>query len=157
MDDYYILVPPDRVPADILASVAEKAQEVGLTLNMEKTQICPLTKPFKYCKATYRLKENGRIIVNGNRDSVRRCRRKIKLFHERYENGTMTLSEIWQALQSSFAYFEGYNDHGRILRLRRLFYALFGFSIEKREFFKEGVSCDMWFTDDSISDVYVDA
>ena len=38
------------------------------------------------------------------------------------------------------AYFENYDDHNRILKLRRLFYAVFGFSAEHiEEFRKRGI------------------
>ena len=35
------------------------------------------------------------------------------------------------------AYFESYDDHNRVLRLRRLFYSIFGFSPEQIENFRE--------------------
>lgn len=35
------------------------------------------------------------------------------------------------------AYFESYDDHNRVLRLRRLFYSIFGFSPERIENFRE--------------------
>ena len=137
MDDYYVIVPPDRDPFDILAKITEKARSIGLTVSQKKTQIRPLTKPFKYCKAKYTLTETGRVIVNGNRDSVKRARRKFKYFHGQVESGEMSLEDLRQAVQPTFAYFDKYNDHGRVLRLRRLFYALFGFSAEDKENFKE--------------------
>lgn len=34
------------------------------------------------------------------------------------------------------AYFKAYDDHTRVLKLRRLFYAIFGFSCERLENFR---------------------
>ena len=133
MDDYYMIVPPDRDPAQILALVIEKAEKLGLRINTAKTHITPLTKPFKFCKAKYTLTETGRVIVNGNRDSASRARRKIKALKEKYDAGEITLEGIVADVQSNFAYFEyfeGYDDHGRILKLIRLLHALFGLTLD---------------------------
>lgn len=137
MDDYYIILPPDADPSEVLKKIIWKAREIGLTVNSAKTQIRPLTKPFKFCKAKYRLTETGRVVINGNRDSMKRARRKFRYFRGKVERGEMSLPDLRAAVQGAFAYFESYNDHGRVLRLRRLFYALFGFSAEDKENFKE--------------------
>lgn len=137
MDDYYIIVPPDRNPKEIMRLVVTKAKSLHLTVSTSKSRIVPLTKPFRYCKAKYMLTETGKVIVNGNRDSMKRARRKIKAFYHKIENGEMTYEDLWPSINGILAYFESYNDHGRVLRLRRLFYAIFGFSPEKIENFRE--------------------
>lgn len=40
--------------------------------------------------------------------------------------GEMTVQQVREWLTSQIAYFENYNDHGRVLRLNRLFYAIYG-------------------------------
>lgn len=137
MDDYYILVPPDKDPKEIMRLVIAKAESLRLTVSLSKSRIVPLTKPFKYCKAKYHLTETGKVIVNGNRDGVKRARKKIKAFYQKIQNGEMNYEDLWTSINGIFAYFESYNDHGRVLRLRRLFYAVFGFSPERIENFKE--------------------
>lgn len=137
MDDYYIIVPPDRDPKEIMRLVVAKAESLRLTISPSKSRIVPLTKPFRYCKAKYLLTETGRVIMCGNRDGMKRARRKIKAFYFKIQNGEMTYEDLWTSVNGIFAYFEGYNDHNRILRLRRLFYAVFGFSPERIENFRE--------------------
>lgn len=137
MDDYYIIVPPDRNPKEIMRLVIEKATSLRLTISPSKSRIIPLTKSFRYCKAKYTITETGKIIVNGNRDGMKRARRKIKAFYSRITNGEMTYEDLWTSVNGALAYFECYNDHKRVLRLRRLFYAIFGFSPEKIENFRE--------------------
>lgn len=137
MDDYYILVPPDKDPKEIMKLVIAKAESLRLTVSLSKSRIVPLTKPFKYCKAKYHLTETGKVIVNGNRDGVKRARKKIKAFYHKIQNGEMNYEDLWTSINGIFAYFESYNDHGRVLRLRRLFYAVFGFSPERIENFRE--------------------
>lgn len=136
MDDYYVIVPPDRDPKEIMRLIVAKAESLKLTISKSKSRIVPLTKPFRYCKAKYTLTETGKVIVNGNRDGVKRARRKIKAFHKKIADGEMSYEDLWTSVNGMLAYFESYNDHKRILRLRRLFYAIFGLSPEKIENFR---------------------
>ena len=136
MDDYYILVPPGDDPKEILSTVIKKAQDMGLHINRSKSRIRPLTKPFRYCKAKYLLTDTGRVIVSGNRDGVKRARRKIKAFKEKVETRKMTYEDLWTSINGILAYFGKYNNHRRVLKLRRLFYAIFGFSPERIENFR---------------------
>lgn len=137
MDDYYVLVPPDKNAKEILNIIIEKATKIGLTISRSKTRIYPLTKPFKYCKAKYTLTETGKIIFNGNRDGFKRARRKIKAFYRKVQTGEMSYMDLWSSTNGILAYFKKYNDHNRVLKLRRLFYSLFGFSPEDIENFRE--------------------
>ena len=148
MDDYPILIPPHRDPKEILNKIVEKAAEYGLTVNLAKTHICPLTKPFKYCKAKFRLTETGKVVINGNRKSVPRARHKFKALKRMYDSGERTFEDVRTSIQGSIAYFENYNDHNRVLKLRRLVYSIFGFKLDKRHnIIKEDYDqCDMYFS-----------
>lgn len=136
MDDYYIMVPPGQDPKEIMALIVDKATSLKLTVSIAKSKIIPLTKPFKYCKAKFTLTETGRVIMCGNRDGIKRARRKIKSFYGKIERGEMTYEDLWTSVNGILAYYGGYNDHRRILKLRRLFYAVFGFSPERIENFR---------------------
>lgn len=148
MDDYAILVPPDKDPNEILEKVVEKAAQYGLTVSLAKTRICPLTKPFRYCKAKFTLTETGRVIINGNRKSMPRSRHKFKALKRMYDNGERTFEDVRTSIQGSIAYFENYNDHNRVLKLRRFVHALFGFRLDNRHNIikEDDTTCDMWFS-----------
>ena len=137
MDDYYVIVPPDRDAKEIMALIVAKAESLRLTVSKSKSRIVPLTKPFRYCKAKFILTETGRVVMNGNRDGVKRARRKIKAFRTKIQNGEMSYDDLWTSVNGMLAYFESYDDHNRVLRLRRLFYSVFGFSPERIENFRE--------------------
>lgn len=136
MDDYYIIVPPNQDPKEIMRLIVQKASELDLTISKEKSRIVPLSKPFRYCKAKYTLTESGRVIVTGNRGSFKRTRHKIKAFYEKVQNGEMSYEDLWTSVNGMLAYLEGYQNHQRVLRLRRLFYAIYGFSAENIENFR---------------------
>lgn len=137
MDDYYVIVPPDLDAKKIMNLIVEKAESLHLTVNRNKSRIVPLTKPFRYCKAKYRITDTGRIVVNGNRDSVKRARRKIKSFYHKIQANEMTYEDLWTSVHGMLDYFECYNDHNRVLKLRRLFFSIFGFSPEHIEDFRK--------------------
>ena len=137
MDDYYVIVPPDRDAKEIMALIVAKAESLKLTVSKSKSRIVPLTKPFRYCKAKFTLTETGHVVMNGNRDGVKRARRKIKAFRTKIQNGEMSYDDLWTSVNGMLAYFESYDDHKRVLRLRRLFYSIFGFSPERIENFRE--------------------
>lgn len=136
MDDYYIIVPPDRDAKEIMNLITAKAKSLKLTINKSKSRIIPLARPFRYCKAKYTITETGKVIVNGNRDSMKRARRKIKAFYTRVNCGQMNYEDLWFSVNGLMAYFEKYDDHNKVLKLRRLFYDIFGFSCENLEEFR---------------------
>lgn len=136
MDDYYVIVPPDVDAKHILELIISKAESLKLTVSRSKTRIEPLSKPFKYCKLKYTLTESGAVVVNGCSGSIKRARRKFKAFRRMVDDGTMTYEDLWSSVNGIIAYFEKYDDHKRVLKLRRLFYALFGFSCEHIEDFR---------------------
>ncbi len=137
MDDYYLIVPPNKNAKEIMKLFIKKATSIGLTVNMDKSRIVKLTKSFRFCKAKFTLTETGKVIVNGNRDSMKRARRKIKAFKIKIENREMTYEDLWTSVNGMLAYLSNYNDHTKILKLRRLFYSLFGFSPEHIENFRK--------------------
>ena len=101
-------------------------EAMGLTVSRRKTKIVPLSRPFRFCKVKFQLKPTGRVITHGNRDGMKRARRKLKAFKAKVDAGEMTVQQVREWLTSQIAYFENYNDHGRVLRLNRLFYAIYG-------------------------------
>ena len=123
--DDYIAIGPVELMRRIGNELVRRFEKMGIPVNRKKCKLIPLTKPFKFCKAKFTLTETGRVIVNGCRDGVKRARRKLKLFKREWLAGTRTLEEVAQYMTSQCAYYSNYNDHGRLLRLWRLCYALF--------------------------------
>lgn len=125
MDDYYIILPDAEDLRVLGRELIRRFEAAGIAVNPRKCRIVPLDKPFKFCKATFRLTETGRVIVNGCRDGVKRARRKLRKFRRDIEAGTRTMAQVDEYMTSQLAYYSKYDDHGRVLRLNRLYYALF--------------------------------
>lgn len=125
MDDYHILVPPNRNPYEIASIFVSKAAEYGLTIKPHKIKIIPFGKPFKFCKAKRMWITEDKIIKRGCPDSIKRTRRKIHSFKH---NSNMTYEDIYQSVNASLSYLNNYNNHKAFLRLSRLFYYLYGYN-----------------------------
>lgn len=125
-DDYFVIGPDLDELRRIGNALVRKFESLGIPVNRKKCRLTPLTKPFKFCKAKFTLWESGKVTVNGCRDGVKRARRKLRLFRREWLAGKRTLEDVAQYMTSQCAYYRNYNDHGRLLRLWRLCYALFG-------------------------------
>lgn len=135
MDDYYIIVPPDKDAKEILDKIVAKYQMLGLRSSPHKTKIVPFGQPFRYCKVKYIISDTGKIITRGYRKNIRRSRRKLQTFAKWYKEGKMSVKDLYSSIQSSLAYFKQTNNHKDKLKYCRLFYSLFGFSCEERRNF----------------------
>lgn len=118
--------------------IVRRFEAAGIRVNKRKCKVIPLTKPFRFCKARFTLTETGKVKVNGSRDGVKRARRKLKLFHKEFKEGKRTFFDIEQYMECQSAYYRNFNDHGRLLRLRRLYHAIFFGGAECLESSKTG-------------------
>jgi len=125
MDDYILIFPTIEEAKRMGHEIVRRFEAVGIRVNKRKCHVIPLTKPFRFCKARFTLTETGKIKVNGNRDGMKRARRKLKLFQREFKGGVKTFFEVEQYMECQSAYYRNYNDHGRLLRLRRLYHAIF--------------------------------
>ena len=126
MDDYLLIFPTIEEAKKMGHIMVRLFERQGIPVNKRKCKVIPLTKPFRFCKARFTLTETGAIKVNGSRDGMKRSRRKLKMFHKEMQEGKRTLEGVQELMQSQSAYYKNYDDHGRLLRLNRLYYALFG-------------------------------
>lgn len=125
MDDYYIILESRERAEAVGADTIRRAEDMGLQVNGAKCHTISLDKPFRFCKAKFYLTETGRVIVHGSRDGVKRARRKLNAFKQKVATGEMTVQQVEKWMESQIAYYENYNDHGRILHIRRIFHAIY--------------------------------
>ena len=136
MDDFHFLVEPYSDYDGLLKILHRQAAQSKFKLNQDKTRYVPLTKPFRYCKTKYIVTESGHIVRRANKTAVPRDRRKIKALHRKVLAGEMRWEDVWTSVNGMLAYLKGYDEHNNILKLRRIFYAIFGFSCESIENFR---------------------
>ena len=125
MDDYNAILESVERAEEVLEAMIRRAEEKGLTINRNKCHVISLDKPFRFCKAKFQILPSGRIITHGCRDGMKRARRKMRYFRQQVDAGEKTVEQVAEWLKGPIAYYEQFNDHGRVLKLRRLYYALF--------------------------------
>ena len=126
MDDYYLLIPPKLNPKDILNKFKAKALENKLVINDRKTKIIKFGQPFRFCKSKYCVTETGKIIVHGGRDAIKRACGKLQKLQAKFQRGEVSVLDIWAIVQACRNYYSKSNDYGRLLRLRRKAFELYG-------------------------------
>ncbi len=125
MDDYYTILPSKQAAEAIAADVIGHAEAMGLQINARKSKVIPFSKPFRFCKAKFQVTDTGAVKIHGCRDGMKRARRKLRYFKPLVDAGKMTVKQVAEWLQGQISYYQNFNDHGRVLKLRRLFYAIF--------------------------------
>ena len=56
---------------------------------------------------------------------MKRAQRKLKKFKEKVDDGEMTVQQTEEQLQGHIAYYENFDDHGRVMHLRQIVHATF--------------------------------
>ena len=125
MDDYDAVLESRERAERVKAEAIRRAEAKGLQVNRNKCHVIDLDKPFRFCKAKFQILPSGRIITHGCRDGMKRARRKMRYFRKQVDAGEKTVEQVAEWLKGPIAYYEQFNDHGRVLKLRRLYYALF--------------------------------
>lgn len=77
-------------------------------------------------------------LIDKENELLKGARRKLKLFHKEFKEGKRTFFDIEQYMECQSAYYRNFNDHGRLLRLRRLYHAIFFGGAECLESSKTG-------------------
>lgn len=127
MDDTYAIFETKEESERFLDDISLQYQKKGLQINRNKCKIVSLERKFKYCKATFFLTETGKVICRGNRDSMKRTRRKMHFFAKQIEVGKTTEEKVSEWYKASVkGYYNNYNDHNRVLKLNRLYYNIIG-------------------------------
>ena len=125
MDDYDAALESRERAEQVKEETIRRAEARGLQVNRNKCHVIDLDKPFRFCKAKFQILPSGRIITHRCRDGMKRARRKMRYFRQQVDAGEKTVEQVAEWLKGPIAYYEQFNDHGRVLKLRRLYYALF--------------------------------
>ena len=130
MDDYRIIVPPNTDYKKLIREIKDKASEYGMTLNLKKTVYIPFTKSFRYCKIKFKILESGKILTKGSKKSYPAAVRRLRMFKREIELGNRTYESLRGFAQSSFSYYDNWNDSYRKGKLMKMFKQYFGFDYD---------------------------
>ncbi len=140
MDDTYIIHQDKEYLKELLKDYIRLSEELGLTVNLKKTQIVKLSRGFTFLKVKYNLLPDGTILRRLSRDNIVRERRRLKKFC-----GLMPVERIAQAYNSWRGTYKKFNSRRTIREMDRIYNNLYGgiyYGSEFRENRRsEGTAC----------------
>ncbi len=126
MDDFYIIHHDKEYLKSLLSKIKKMAEDLDLSLNEKKTQICKLSKGFVFLKQFIYMTDNGKIIRKPAKTNVVRERRKLKSFYKKMQRGEMTREYIVEHYKSWRGTTKKYAKPYTIKNMDELFTSLFG-------------------------------
>lgn len=125
MDDGYLIRESKEYLQKCLSEIQCICDELGIRLNLKKTQIVKLSHGFTWLKTRFFLTENGRVVRKIYHRSVTRMRRKLKAMKVMVKNGKMTYADVYASWQSWRAYARHFNAYHTIRSMGTLYNRLF--------------------------------
>ena len=126
MDDFYVIHHDKEYLKQLLPKIRKISDELGLTLNEKKTQICKLSKGFVFLKQFIYVTDTGKIVRRPVKENIVRERRKLKSFHKKLQNGEMTMKYIMEHYKSWRGTTKKYAKPYTIKNMDALYASLFG-------------------------------
>ena len=129
-DDGYIISADMDFLRECLRQFRALAEELGLTLNENKTKIVRLTHQFTFLKKRFRLTETGAVIRRLSRDNLKKRRRLLHKFRGKVDAGKMTIAAVFQSYTSWRSYAARARSYKTLRRMDTLFKTLFRKELE---------------------------
>ena len=126
MDDGYLIHSDKEYLVRCLDELKRLCAELGITLNLKKTQIIKLSRGFEFLKQRWKLTDTGKIIIKVCKANVVRQRRKLKKFKKHILNNKITLVQVERSFESWKSCLIKTNAFKQYRRMRILYLDLFG-------------------------------
>lgn len=127
MDDGYLIHEDIHYLEYCLERIKEVCAELGISLNLRKTKIRPITRGIVFLKTKFVLTETGRVLRKMSRASMRAMKRKLFKFRKWYEAGEFSLEDIRTAYDSFKGHMRRGDSFKAVARIDLFFKHLFGF------------------------------
>ena len=124
-DDIFIIDNRKDFLNECLNDFRKKCHEDKLFPNDKKSQIHPVSKPFKFLNRIYRMTETGHLEIHLSQDTVYREKRKLKKLHGLYISGEKEFSLIENQYKSWREQFRKYMTHSQLQTLDSTYNSLF--------------------------------
>lgn len=122
MDDLYVIHEDKAFLKELLDEIVMISDELGLTVNRRKTQICRIDKGFNFLKLHHILTETGKVIRKPCKKNIVRERRKLR---KMYKNGVL-LDDVLESYKSWRGNILKYNSYKSIKSMDALFNEIYG-------------------------------
>ena len=111
MDDGYLIHPDKEYLKYCLTVIQQLCDELGIQLNVKKTQITRIDKPFIFLKHRFCLTATGKIICKPRKHCATDYRHKFNKLQLKYQNKRIDLKDIQQTLQSILGHLKKSNSY----------------------------------------------
>lgn len=125
MDDSYVIVQMKEDGYTVIESINELYNMLGLTLNISKTKIVPIGKPFIWLKKIVYLKPTGRVIMAIQPKAFRRERARLRKYKKLFEEGRATETYARQQFIAFCRQYTKFHSRDLIFRLVNYYNELF--------------------------------
>lgn len=128
MDDWYVICPDMETAREALALIRKQFEKLGLELN-NKTNIFPLQNGIDFCGFHTYLTKTGKVVKKLRYASIKRMKRRIRLWERQYAAGEITREKIMECYGS----WEAHAKHGDTRQLRTEMRARLEASLDRAE------------------------
>ena len=122
MDDLYVIHQDKAFLQDLLKDLIRLSDEMGLTVNIKKTQICRIDKGFRFLKLYHFVTDTGKVVRKPCRKNIVRERRKLR---KMYKNGVL-LDDVLESYKSWRGNMLKYDSYRTIRSMDQLFNEIYG-------------------------------
>lgn len=129
MDDLYIIHHDKFFLKEMKNDIIRISNELGLSINEKKTQICKLSKGFIFLKMTTHLTESGKIKNKMTKSNIKRERRKLKKLKKKVNKGLIPLEDIIESYKSWRGHFKKFCLQLTIKKLDNLVRELYNYDV----------------------------
>ena len=129
MDDWYIVHPSKKYLHKVLHGINDLSLSLGLHINLNKTKIIPLQKPFTFLQTHYYFSSTGRVCTRIKSKRVTSMRQRLKKLYYKNLNGEVEYDNIENMFKSWIGSFYKMLSHEQLSNLIQLYENLFSCTI----------------------------
>lgn len=104
-----------------LKDIQGKAAELGLSLNMKKTQLFKLSQGINFLGFKFLLSDTGRVAMIINHSNINKRKRKLRKYHDMVVSGRMTRQKADECFLAWCAHAEKGNSHKMIAYMNNFY------------------------------------
>ena len=125
MDDFVLIHKDKSYLEEIRCYLIDYLYSIGLELNLNKTQIQPISEGILFLKVHYYINDTGKVYKKLYKKTVKRLRRKMKKLSDLYYNNIVTMTDIRAFYTSSLGTFKRCDCQKQLEGIEDLFFQLF--------------------------------
>lgn len=128
MDDWYVICSDMGAAREALKLIRAQFAALGLELN-DKTNIFPLQNGIDFCGFHTYLTQSGKVVRKLRYSSIKRMKRRIRLWEKQYAAGEITREKI----EECYGSWEAHAKHGDTRALRKQMRSRLNAALERAE------------------------